>query len=309
MQFLHRKIPYLHPKYDEYKVLDANNNEIASLIYHDIFDYPLTFAELIRWSVGRGAKELIDKLSKKDIQVKIKDNFYFLQGRDGLVYKRILREKISDKKLAVAHKAASFLSMVPTIKMVAVTGALAMRNAGEDADIDLMIVTRKNTLWTTRLFTLLLLDILGLPRRKYGEKNQKDKLCLNIWLDEKDVAWKKRNIFTAHEISQAVPLLNKDKTYEKFIYKNRWIFGFWPTAVKIRNRDLAGRMSGATSKKSLLGRLIHNSLFFIGFFEPLAFWLQYQFMKRKITKEKVSKTRALFHPYDWSKTIQARLQI
>ena len=306
MQLLHRKMPYLYPKDDKDRSLEVKNNENVSLIYHNIFDYPLTFAELIKWAVGSGAKDLINTLSKKDIQIKKNGDFYFLQGRDGLIYKRLLREKISDKKLAAAKKAAFYLSKIPTIKMVAVTGALAMRNAGEDADIDLMIVTQKNTLWTTRLFTLLLLDILGLPRRKYGEKNQKDKLCLNIWLDEKDIYWRKRNIFIAHEICQIIPLVNKDKTYQKFIYKNRWISDFWPNSVK-----LLGEKDIKILERSRKYKFISEcfNLLVLLTLEPLSFWLQYQFMKRKITKEKVSKTRALFHPYDWSKAIQARLQI
>src|SRR3989344_1197202 len=275
-------MPYLYPKDDKYRSLEVKNNENVSLIYHNIFDYPLTFAELIKWAVGSGAKDLINALSKKDILIKKNGDFYFLQGRDGLI------------------------SKIPTIKMVAVTGALAMRNAGEDADIDLMIVTQKNTLWTTRLFTLLLLDILGLPRRKYGEKNQKDKLCLNIWLDEKDIYWRKRNIFIAHEICQIIPLVNKDKTYQKFIYKNRWIYDFWPNSVK-----LLGEKDIKILERSRKNKFISEcfNLLVLLTLEPLSFWLQYQFMKRKITKEKVSKTRALFHPYDWSKAIHARLQI
>ena len=298
-------MPYLYKKEDKYRSLEVKNNENVSLIYHNIFDYPLTFAELIKWAVGSGAKDLINTLSKKDILIKKNGDFYFLQGRDGLIYKRLLREKISDKKLAVAKKAAFYLSKIPTIKMVAVTGALAMRNAGEDADIDLMIVTQKNTLWTTRLFTLLLLDILGLPRRKYGEKNQKDKLCLNIWLDEKDIYWRKRNIFIAHEICQIIPLINKDKNYQKFIYKNRWISDFWPNSVK-----LLGEKDIKILERSRKYKFISEcfNLLVLLTLEPLSFWLQYQFMKRKITKEKVSRTRALFHPYDWSKAIQARLQ-
>ena len=57
-----------------------------------------------------------------------------------------------------------------------------------------------------------------------------------MWLDESDMVWqrKDRNIYTAHEIAQIVPLINKDKTYEKFLSHNRWILDFWPNAVKIR---------------------------------------------------------------------------
>ncbi len=203
-----------------------------------------------------------------------------------------MRKRISVKKVVIAKRAAKILSFIPTIKMVAVTGALAMENANEEADIDLMIITSKDTLWTTRLFTLLLLDILGIPRRKYGDRNQKNKLCLNIWLDENNLAWRKRNMFTAHEIAQIKPLVNKEETYEKFISKNKWITDYWPNAVKVQS------YSRQTD--------IRPSLLTI--FEPLTRKFQLWYMKDKITREVITPTRALFHPVDWGDIVVSKLK-
>jgi len=271
------------------KKIPLGKRELVSIIYHDIFDYPLTIFELIKWNAG----DKVKLLKNQDVKVVGKRGYFSIKDREGLILKRFMRKRISTRKVVIAKRAAKILSFIPTIKMVAVTGALAMENANEEADIDLMIITSKDTLWTTRLFTLLLLDILRIPRRKYGDRNQKDKLCLNIWLDENNLAWRKRNIFTAHEIAQIKPLVNKEEAYEKFISKNKWIVDYWPNAVKIQN------YSRQTN--------LRPSLFTI--FEPLTRKFQLWYMKDKVTREVVTPTRALFHPIDWGDIIASKLKL
>jgi len=210
-----------------------------------------------------------------------------------------MRKRISKRKLEKAKKAARVLSFLPTIKMVAVTGALAMNNANEDSDIDFLMITKKGSLWTTRLFAMGLLKVFRIPRRKYGDKITKDKLCLNIWLDESDLAWGKnsRNIFTSHEISQIIPLVNKDQAYERFLSKNIWIADFWPNATSAKVEK--GRKRKKIEKGGLVTMLI----------EPLMRRAQYWYMKNKITRETITPTRALFHPVDWASFISLKLEL
>ena len=275
---------------------------LYSLIYHDIFDYPLTLGELIKWEVGKRGK-----MKNYDLTVKgPKNGFYFIQGRDGVVLKRLMRRRIAARKIKVANDAAKILNRISTIKMAAVTGALAMENASEGADIDFLIITRKGTLWTTRAIAFLTLSLIGFPLRRFGDKRQKDKLCLNMWLDEKASSWPKkdRNIYTAHEICQIIPLINKESAYEKFIWSNRWVKAYWPNAIKIRKffkpitnhpvrRSYASGIAGGRS--------------LITVFEPLARTLQFLYMRRKITREVVGKRKAIFHPHDWSEVVKLKL--
>jgi hypothetical protein len=273
------------------KDLTLTEGELLSIVYHNIFDYPLTVFELIKW---KAKGDLLRKRNQdlNDIDVVFRENYFFLKRKKGLVLKRLVRQRISKKKLRMAQKGAKILGLIPTVKMIAVTGALSMGNADEESDIDLMLITQKGTLWTTRLLSLLILAILRIPTRRYGDKNQKDKLCLNLWLDESDMGWRKRNIFTAHEIAQIRPLVNKDQTYEKFIYKNRWIKDFWPNAVKIKKPKPL-----STSDSRPLPPVL----------ETVSQRLQFWYMKKKITRETISSTRAIFHPHDWSKVVLSRL--
>jgi len=199
----------------------------ASLVYHDIFDYPLTKDELNKWKYGKNTKAIKGQKALKFGQ------FYSIAGHPSIERRRA-RQKASLRKIKIAENGAKVLGALPFVKMVGITGALAMQNAQASSDIDLIIICSSRTLWTTRLIATFILDILKVPRRRYGLKDQKDRLCLNMWLDEEDLSWDKkdRNVYTAHEICQIVPLVNKKRTYERLIWENGWVRGFWPNAPK-----------------------------------------------------------------------------
>ncbi len=269
--------------------------EISSLIYHDIFDYPLAPLELIKWTAGSKVKFK----NLENIKISTKNGFLFLNGKEGSTLKRLMRKRISKRKLGKARKAAKILSFLPSIRMVAATGALAMNNANEESDIDFLMITKKGSLWTTRFLAMALLKVFGIPRRKYGERSTKDKLCLNIWLDESDLAWSKssRDIFTSHEISQVIPLVNKEQAYERFLSKNIWIADFWPNATSAK--------AGKEKKRSKIG----ERGFAMRLVESLMRRAQYWYMKDKITRETITSTRALFHPVDWASLISSKLEL
>ncbi len=264
--------------------------ERASILYHNLFDFPLSFSDLIKWKAADGLK------IKDSLEPMVnRQGFFSLESREGLVYKRLLRKRISAKKIQIAKRAAKLISLLPTVKMIAVTGSLAMENSAEQSDVDLMVVAKSGSLWTTRLLTYSLITLLGLQARNPKNHNQKDKLCLNIWLDENDLLWPKRdrNIYTAHEILQIVPLVNKDRIYETFLFKNKWAASYWPNAINMRDLNF---------KKDIVKK--HNQLLL----ESFVFQLQYKYMEHRVTRETITKTRALFHPQDWSKVVLARLQ-
>ncbi|OGM55920.1 hypothetical protein A3E15_00150 [Candidatus Woesebacteria bacterium RIFCSPHIGHO2_12_FULL_42_9] len=265
-----------------------------TLYYHDIFEYPLTKKEISLWQPG---KKLGEKFAKR-VEIEKKGEYSFLKGEGRLVTARLEREKISKRKLEIAKKGARIISLIPFVKMVAITGALAMGNARSGSDVDLFIICERGSLWITRLITILLLDTLGVPRNA-GGRVERDKLCLNMWLDERDLIWDKRdrNFYTAHEIAQIIPLANKNEAYENFLYLNRWTRDYWPKAARQVGKN-------KRSKKSPIFYFL-NLLIFP--FEYLAFWFQYFYMKSKMTREVVTPTRAVFHPKDWGKEVAYKL--
>lgn len=254
------------------------SSEKLAVKYHDIFNYPLTSQELFKWS--------------KKSKLRNNKDYFYLKGRKKIVKQRIQNEKYSKVKLKIAKKASLVLSKIPTVKFVGITGALAMNNANKNSDIDLMIITKSNYLWTTRVWVYFLLLIAGFKVRSPKQNDEKDKLCINLWLDQNDLGWNKkdRNIYTAHEIAQIVPLINKDNTYENFLHLNKWILGYWPNAVETKK---PATISTKRAKRSFLEMALFN--------------LQFLYMKSKITREVVTPTKAIFHPNDWGKSIINKL--
>jgi predicted nucleotidyltransferase len=264
--------------------------EELSVYYHNLFDYPLNFQDLIKWKANE------TQIARFEGSVIRKSGYFYQEGREGLIYKRLLRKRVSAKKMTIARRAAKTLSLIPTVRMVAVTGSLAMQNSSPESDIDLLVITGKGSLWTTRLISYLMLKLVGASVRKPHDKNEKDKLCLNMWLDESDTLCNKndRNLYTAHEIAQIVPLINKQGTYEKLLQNNKWILDFWPNSVRIaKNKKSFNRVERKDSTFQVL--------------EKFLFKIQRRHMKPKITREVVTSTRALFHPQNWGKVVMGRL--
>jgi predicted nucleotidyltransferase len=271
--------------------------ELISIIYHNIFNYPLKLAELEKWEASKDLLTL-----KKNVQVESKDGYFFPKGKQNLIRRRKSREKISAKKIKLAKKAARILASIPQIKMIGITGSLAMRNSEKDSDIDLIIVTSPNTLWTSRLFAYFLLNISRILVRRVGEKRQKDRLCLNMWLDESSLSWDKkdRNIYTAHEIGQIVPIVNKSRSYENLLFSNKWIKEYWPNLINKLQRENIKIRSDV-----IIGSL---NWFIKLFIETIAWRMQYFYMKSRITSEIVGRNKAIFHPLDFGETVLSRLK-
>jgi len=204
---------------------------LSTLAYADIFDYPLKKEEIWRFLLSDIRYQILDvsKGLKELPEVSQKNNFYFLKEREHLVLLRKKRERWSRKKLKIAKQVARCLKLIPTIKMVAVTGALAMENSNENDDIDLLIITSKSRLWLTRFLTVILLELVA-NRRHPADKEVKDKICLNMFLDEGhlEVPKKEQDLFSSHEVCQLKVLWDKNGIYQKFLKANLWSKKFLP---------------------------------------------------------------------------------
>ncbi len=201
-----------------------------TLVYADIFDYPLTAKEVWKYLIS---EEKVDfwaiqtELRRKNELIAHKGIYFFLKNRQKVVKIRKNRQKCSQKKLKIARRVAKWLKIIPWIKLVGVTGALAMENADKNDDIDLLIIAVKNRLWLTRLLTVFLVEFIA-HRRRPGDTNVCNKICLNMFLDEAHlkVPKKEQNLFTAHEIIQLKPIWDKNDAYKKFIMANLWVKKF-----------------------------------------------------------------------------------
>lgn len=268
----------------------AHTAILKTLCYSDVFSYPLTRAQLWHYlpekgiSYGEFSKSLEVLIRQK--RIIHRGGYFALYSSAASITNRLETEILAPAKIVKAKKVARILDYIPSVELVGISGSLALRSAKSNDDIDLFIITSANFLWTTRLLCTLLLDMVGL-RRRPGEKAVKDKICINMFLSSSDLSLKERNVYTAHEIVQMVPILNKKMMYEHFMVANKWIVKYLPhtTIPTITNRFQPG---------------IVSALF--GYVDMLLFRLQLLFMRERTT-EVVEPQQARFHPNDARKWV------
>lgn len=187
---------------------------LEALTYSDIFDYPLRFDELHRYlPVRADAEELSVTVDSMREQVEYQDGFYFLTGRDEIVEIRKQRGTRSRKLLPIALRYGRILGSLPFIRMVALTGSLAVLNISKNADFDYMLVTAKGRVWTARAFALLFNRFV----RPFGHT-----ICPNLIVSESALGWPLHDLYSARELIQMIPISGMD-VYREVIEGNSWV--------------------------------------------------------------------------------------
>lgn len=214
---------------------------LSTVFYYNELDYPMTAFEVWKHLTVFERRQEDRLLDIKDIFLileseKIKklieesEGFYFAKGRSKLVKCRLKRNKASSLKIKKLKKIAYLLRYIPFIRMIAVTGKLAMKSAGRDSDWDLFIVLKKGKIWTGRTLVTIFLHLIR--KRRHGNKI-KNRICLNYFISDEclKINNKERpfeiNLFSANEYSFMLPVFGFKK-YHKFQIQNSWIKDFKP---------------------------------------------------------------------------------
>jgi len=274
--------------------MGSSNFILKTLVYSDIFDFPLNKKELWQYLIGADEKikkeAFTDQLQRANDKIGYSNGWYFLKGRADIVKKRLKREKISREKIYIAKKIVAVLSVIPTICLIGISGSVAMKNAETGEDIDFFIITRKNTLWFTRFFSLFILQLLGM-RRKRKETHVVNKICINMLLDENQLLLPKErhDLYTAHEVVQMMPLLVRNDMHKKFLSTNSWVKKFLPNTTK---QIIEKNQHPYYSIVAL------PICYFLTFIEFLAKHTQLWYMKNQRTIETVTNGFVAFHPQD-----------
>lgn len=264
-----------------------------TLIYSDIFNYPLTFEQLYTFLISPRSfskKEIKDIVSTVQ-GIEKRNEYYFLPGKEENITVREEREQYSIQKIEKAKKIAQKLIWIPTVTFIGVSGSVAMLNAEKEDDIDFFIITKKHTIWISRLLLLLTLQLHNALRTK-NMKRVSDKICLNMIVDEDGMIFSKKfqDLYTAHEIAQLIPLIQKDEIYEKFLQKNKWVANFLPHALTEKQDFLHISSKGFS--------LVLQKILSISFIEAITAFVQKNYMKSSITTETISSSLLAFHPVD-----------
>ncbi|MCK9378941.1 MAG: hypothetical protein M0P97_02240, partial [Candidatus Moranbacteria bacterium] len=218
----------------------VSRNILATLCYYDCLNYPLTSFEIWKYlihadycNIGDDASdsislaEIVEQAEDEELRrvVDLDRGFYFLKGRKGLVDRRLRGNKTAILKTKKMRKFIWFLRFVPFVRMIGVTGRLAMKTAQSKSDWDLLVVLRSGRIWTGRTFFTIASHLMG--KRRYGKKI-KDRLCLNYFITEKTLEITNKDLFSANEYFFMFPVFDSGSIFEKFQSENSWIKRFHP---------------------------------------------------------------------------------
>ena len=173
---------------------------LQTVAYADVFDYPLTADEIHRYLVGvsasRGAVRALVSNGNLPRALSRSGRYFSLSGRESVFETRKARAASATEYWRRAVGYGRSMSHLPFVRMVAVTGALAMDNMA-DGDIDYLVITEPGRLWLCRALIVGLVRVAALKGTA---------LCPNYFLSEHALVLNERNLFTAHEVTQMVPL-------------------------------------------------------------------------------------------------------
>jgi len=265
---------------------------LRSLVYFDIFNYPLKIDE-IHFNSSIKDLELIDvqketdRLASLGIIHKI-DGWYFLFDHASNIDDRIKGNKNAGFYLKLATRIGRFMSHFPFVRGVFISGSLSKGYMNKKSDIDFFIITAPNRLWLSRTLLILFKKIFLLNSRKF--------FCPNYFIDTNHLKIDEQNIYTAKELSYLIPIYNFH-LYNEFLEANEWREHYMPNFIfksKIQESDTMWL-------KRILEKLLSGSLgekldnFFMQITEN--FWKKrYKKRYNNAVNIKCSKHVSKFHP-------------
>lgn len=201
---------------------------LRTVLYADIFDFALSMRELHHFLLHPAPAALAEiehALGASTVLATVlarSDDLVALAGREALFTVRRQREEMAANLWQPAQRYARALGRLPFVRMVALTGALAMRNpSGPQDDLDYLIVTRPGRVWLARLLTVIVVRWVKLRGTV---------ICPNFVLAEDTLAQNRRDVYIAHEVSQAVPFYDA-AVYDRLREENVWTYAHLPNAV------------------------------------------------------------------------------
>lgn len=227
---------------------DERLDLLDALVYGDAFDCAVTFDELWRYSRVRVGREALRRLLDEDPVLRSvvveREGLFCLAGRSELLDRRPSRMRRAQLLEHRAGRVARLLRHAPFVRGLALTGSAAAGDAGEDADVDLLVIVAPKRLGTAFV-------LLGTASRLFGRRL----FCPNYYVGADSVAISPSNVYVARELDQARMLVGGPVLRPA----NEWLVDVFPNLAVGDSRVAQGGGSQAQRiLESLLGDRIEH---------------------------------------------------
>jgi hypothetical protein len=241
-----------------------------TVLYGSVFDYPLTRDEVYRFLMAPGGSRAEVEVAVGEALARggleIDGVFLYPPGRSASVTTRLRRGQCARQVWTRARFYARLIWSLPYVRMVAVTGALAVDNVEKGDDIDFMVVAEPGRVWMTRGMILLVARFA----RARG-----DTLCPNYIISMRALELEERDPYTAHELAQMVPIHGREVA-QRFWTANAWCQDFLPNAWWRGDEGTDDRLPWMLMTSKALGQLLLDL--------PLGALIERWEQRRKIAK-------------------------
>ena len=227
---------------------------IRTLLYFEIFSYPLTAAEVhefLQKTEANPAKtrQRLAQLVEQGLIFELETPFFSTQNRPDWVKSRLENNARAARFLKIARVVGRFIGGFPFVRGVFVSGSLSKGALASDGDIDFFIVTEPGRLWLARTMLILFKKIFLLNSHKF--------FCINYLVDTEHLEIVEKNDYTAIETVTLVPVYGAD-FYEKFSRANGWARQFYPHFPPRETKNLPP--AGAGFFKKMLEKMLTGPL-------------------------------------------------
>ncbi len=283
------------------KVSALKRAVLITLGYTHHFSFPLTARELFVRLILPHEKEKITPTLFAAALYALRIEGHIIQSGEYFSLSRMLanqaeeirtrRKKESERKIRELMPLLEWMTILPWVVAVGVTGSVAVGSAEEADDTDIFIVVEPGSLWLTR--PLLVGLSLWYKKRRTWHSEEPRSWCLNLWLESSHLALppSRWSVYSAYEVCQIKWLIDKNGICKSFLTKNRWVSYYLPQYFAVCMLQCSAHQRN---------RITTILLYFLRVWtiplNALAFIAQWWYMLPHMTREKVSYNTAFFHP-------------
>lgn len=205
--------------------ISLGQSTLRTLIYFDLFDYPLTPFEIRQFMDTPIESEeelypILSHLAEKKQVFKLGE-FFSIRNQPHLAKLRKERNDRAAQLMVKAKKMTRIISRFPFVRMVSLSGSLSKNCAYPDSDIDFFIIAKEGRVWVTRFLLMLYKKTILLNNPRY--------FCTNLILGDGHLHFDHQSHYIATEIVSVLPMTGIE-VYRNFMISNNWTTEFFPNA-------------------------------------------------------------------------------
>lgn len=218
---------------------DLEQSILRTLCWFAVFERPITGFEIWKWLIeparAYDLSEVYRVLEGSEwvkARVVEEGGHFRLGGKGGVGVETRSRNYLdAAKKFRKLRRASRYFRLFSSVRSVAAVNSIAWMNTNAQSDIDLFVVTKPKSIWSTRFW--MVAPFIAL-RKRPGASDQ-DPFCFSFFATSNALAMdhlrlKEGDHYFAFWLKSMVPMFDHDQYFEKLQNENTWADRMLPNA-------------------------------------------------------------------------------